>query len=299
MLCGISEMERENPKNIKFLNRQNLKYQFDIVKLEELYQRTDLDHSIEHHHKVEFYILLFIEKGLGHHTIDFTDYTCEKGTLLTIRKDQIHKFFKSKTLKGLLLIFTDEFLVSFLEKMEAQKTMLLFNELLSVPKLQLNNVNFLTVHQIIKRIEYEYFTINDDHSLSVIRSELNILTTHVLRLKEKDKKLSIDKKYLKEFVELQNLVEKNVNTTTKVKDYAGLMGVSTKTLNAVTKSIVHKSAKAFIDEICTKQIKRLLLNTKLSIKEIAYKSGFEETTNFYKYFKRQTQNTPEQFRLKK
>ncbi len=292
-------MKRESPKHIKFQNQQNLKSQFDIIKIEELYQRTGLDHSIENHHKVEFYILLFIEKGQGYHTIDFTDYKCKRGTLLTIRKDQIHKFFKSKTLKGYLLIFTNEFLVSFLEKMEAQKTMLLFNELLSVPKLQLNNTNFDTVNQLIKRIENEYFSVNDDHSLSVIRNELHILTTHLLRLKEKDEKLNIEKKYLKEFVELQNLVEKSVDKTTKVKDYADQMGISTKTLNTVTKSIVHKSAKAFIDEICTKQIKRLLLNTKLSIKEIAYKSGFEETTNFYKYFKRQTQTTPEQFRLEK
>ncbi len=298
-MCAILEMEGEHTKHIKFQNQQNFKSQFDIVRLEELYQRTGLDHSIENHHKVEFYILLFIEKGQGYHTIDFTDYTCEKGTLLTIRKDQIHKFFKSKTLKGYLLIFTNEFLVSFLEKMEAQKTMLLFNELLSVPKLQLNNTNFDTVNKLIKRIENEYFSINDDHSLSVIRNELHILTTHLLRLKEKDEKFNIEKKYLKEFVELQNLVEKSVDKTTKVKYYADQMGISTKTLNTVTKSIVHKSAKAFIDEICTKQIKRLLLNTKLSIKEIAYKSGFEETPNFYKYFKRQTQTTPEQFRLEK
>lgn len=288
---------KEKTKHIKFDNQQNLKSQFDIVRLEELYQRTGLSHSIEAHHKVEFYILIFIKKGQGYHTIDFTDYKCVKGTLLTIRRDQIHKFFKSKTLKGVLLIFTNQFLVSYLEKMEAQKTMLLFNELLSIPKLQLDDASFNSVNQLIKRIENEYFTINDDHSLSVIRNELHILTTHLLRLKAKNEQINFEKKYLKEFIELQNLVEKNVNKTTKVKDFAYQMGLSTKTLNTVTKSIVHKSAKAFIDEICTKQIKRLLLNTKLSIKEIAYKSGFEETTNFYKYFKRQTQTTPEQFRL--
>ncbi|WP_144374459.1 AraC family transcriptional regulator [Winogradskyella sp. PG-2] len=287
----------EKTKRIKFQNQQNLKSQFDIIRLEELYQRTGLDHSIEAHHKVEFYILLFIEKGQGYHTIDFTDYACEKGTLLTIRKDQIHKFFKSKSLKGVLLAFTNQFLVSYLEKIEAQKTMLLFNELLSVPKLQLDNTNFNSINQLIKRIENEYFTINDDHSLSVIRNELHILTTQLLRLKAKHEQLNFEKKYLKEFIELQHLVEKNVNKTTKVKDFANQMGLSIKTLNTVTKHIVHKSAKAFIDEICTKQIKRLLLNTKLSIKEIAYKSGFEETTNFYKYFKRQTLTTPEQFRL--
>ena len=101
---------------------------------------------------------------------------------------------------------------------------------------------------------------------------------------------------MKEFVAFQDLVENNSFQTTKVQYFADKMNISTKTLNTITKSIVHKTAKQFIDEICTKQIKRLLINTKLSIKEIAYQSGFEETTNFYKYFKRQTQTTPEQFR---
>lgn len=292
-------MKNEQTKHIKFQNQQNLKAQFDIVKLEKLYQRTDLDHSIEKHHKVDFYVLLFVEKGNGFHTIDFTDYKCSKGTILTIRKDQIQKFTRSSTLKGSLLIFTNEFLVSYLEKIEAQKTMLLFNELLNVPKLQLNDINFNNVFEVIKRIESEYFNINDEHSLSVIRNELHILTTHLLRIKAKDNQVELDKKYLKEFIDFQNLVEKNVRNTTKVKDYSIQIGVSTKTLNTITKSIINKTAKEFIDEISTNQIKRLLLNTNLSIKEIAYQSGFEETTNFYKYFKRQTQTTPEQFRLEK
>ena len=295
MLLSIINM-KVKPKNIKFQNQRNLNSQFDIIKLQELYQRTGLDHSIEAHHKVEFYILLFIEKGKGYHTIDFTDYQCSKGTMLTIRKDQIHKFHKSSDLKGSLLIFTNEFLVSYLEKTEAQKTMLLFNDLLSIPKLQLDNQNYNSVYNSIQRIENEYFTINDDHSQSVIRNELHILTTHLLRMKSKDKQIIFEKKYLLEFISLQELVENNVSQTTRVKDFATQMGVSSKTLNTITKSVVHKSAKEFIDEICTKQIKRLLLNTNLSIKEIAYQSGFEETTNFYKYFKRQTQLTPEKFR---
>jgi len=292
-------MRNEQTKHIKFQNQTNSKAQFDIIKLEQLYQRTDLDHSIEKHHKVEFYILLFIEKGNGFHTIDFTEYECSKGTILTIRKDQIQKFTRSPNLKGSLLIFTNEFLVSYLEKVEAQKTMLLFNDLLSVPKLQLDDINFNNIFDVIKRIESEYFSINDEHSLSVIRNELHILTTHLLRIKAKDKQVVLEKKYLKEFIDFQNMAEKNVRKTTKVKDYSIQMGVSTKTLNTITKTIINKSAKEFVDEISTKQIKRLLLNTNLSIKEIAYQSGFEETTNFYKYFKRQTQTTPEQFRLEK
>lgn len=217
--------------------------------------------------------------------------------MITIRKDQIHKFFRSNNLKGSLLLFTDEFLVSYLEEMEAQKTMLLFNELLGVPKLQLKDGDFQNVQQVIDRIKEEYFKVDDKHSLSIIRSEIHILITKLFRIKANSEKIDFERKYLKDFVLFQHLTEKNITKTTRVQDYAGMMGLSTKTLNTITKSIVHKSAKEFIDEICTKQIKRLLINTELSIKEIAYQSGFDETTNFYKYFKRQTQTTPEQFRV--
>ena len=283
-------------KNIKFENHQNPNSQFDLIRLEELFLRKDLDHSPEDLHKVEFYIILFIEEGQGYHTIDFTDYQCSKGTLITIRKDQIHNFFKNSNLKGSLLLFTDDFLVSYLEDMEAQKSILLFNELLVEPKLQLVNIDFQTTYQIINRIKNEYLNINDKHSLSIIRSELHILITTLFRIKAKLQKVDFERKYLKEFILLQQSIEENVTKTTRVKDYASMIGLSTKTLNTITKSIVHKSTKEFIDEICTKQIKRMLINTELSIKEIAYHSGFLETTNFYKYFKRQTQTTPEQFR---
>lgn len=181
--------------------------------------------------------------------------------------------------------------------MEAQKTMLLFNELLGVPKLQLKDGDFQNVQQVIDRIKEEYFKVDDKHSLSIIRSEIHILITKLFRIKANSEKIDFERKYLKDFVLFQHLTEKNITKTTRVQDYAGMMGLSTKTLNTITKSIVHKSAKEFIDEICTKQIKRLLINTELSIKEIAYQSGFDETTNFYKYFKRQTQTTPEQFRV--
>ena len=283
-------------RNIEFQNQQNPKTQFDIIKLETLFDNKDLDHSPADLHIVKFFILLIAEQGHGKHTIDFTDYDCSKGTILTIRKDQIHRFHNTKTLEGKILLFTDDFLIKYLEKEEANKTLLLFNELLSDPKIQLNKLDFLNIQNILKRIQEEYFNINDNHSLSIIRSELHILITLLFRIKENNQQIKPNKKYLKEFLDLQHTVEKNAFNTNKVKDYSKLIGVSTKTLNTITKSIVHKSAKEFIDDICTKQIKRLLINTKLSVKEIAYKSGFEETTNFYKYFKRQTKTTPEQFR---
>lgn len=286
----------EPPKHIKFHNEQNPNAEFDLVRLEDIYQREEIDHEIEKIHLIEFYIILFIDSGQGKHTIDFTDYDCSEGTILTIRKDQIHKFVKSESLKGVLLLFTDDFLVSYLKNLEGQKTLQLFNELLGVPKIQLSKTELEEVSNLLERMKNEYFDLNDQHSLGILRSELHILITKLFRIKSKKEEIIFNRKYLNEFIQFQKLVETNVKTTKSVQDYAKMMNMSTKTLNNITKTVVNKTAKEFVDEICTKQIKRLLINTKLSIKEIAYDSGFEETTNFYKYFKHQTETTPEKFR---
>jgi len=176
------------------------------------------------------------------------------------------------------------------------KSLQIFNEILGVPKIQFSEKEAIEIFHLVRRIENEYFKVNDDYSLGIIRSELHILIAKLFRIKSKGNNIIRERKYLSEFINFQELVEKNATKYTKVQDYAKLIGLSTKTLNTITRTIVHKSAKDFIDDICTKQIKRLLINTELSVKEIAYTSGFEESTNFYKYFKRQTNLTPEQFR---
>ena len=154
----------------------------------------------------------------------------------------------------------------------------------------------MTINNIVNRIEKEYFEQMDDYSLGIIRSELHVLITKLYRIKSRSNQIVVDKKYLSEFIVFQKLVEDHVIRTMRVNDYADMMAISTKTLNTISKSIVDKTAKEFIDEISIMQIKRLLINTALPIKEIAYSSGFEEITNFYKYFKRGVGLTPEQFR---
>lgn len=285
-----------NLVHLKFNNQSNPKSGFDLVRIEDILGRTYQDHSPLELHKVGFYILLIITQGNGTHTVDFTDYTYKTGTVITIRKDQIHKFSIGKNSRGFLLLFKDDFLVSYLEKLEAQKSLQLFNEMLSEPKLQLSTAQFKTVSNLISDIQDEYNSTMDDYALGIIRSLLHILITKLFRIKSAQQKELSQVKYLSQFIAFQHLVEQQVAQNRQVIHYAQSMAISTKTLNTICKQIVHKTAKEFIDEICTKQIKRLLINTPLSVKEIAHRSGFNETTNFYKYFKRQLSLTPEQFR---
>jgi len=283
-------------KHINFDNRNNRNATFDILNLQEFLANEHESKFIYRHHLIEFFAIFFVENGAGKHTIDFEEFTYKKGTVFTIRKDQIHQFHKNNNAKGKLVLFTDDFLISYLNTLQSLKSFQVFNYVLCNPKIQLSEAEFTKIFGIINRIKEEYFDKNDIHSLEIISSELHILITKLYRIKSNEGQLQISKKYLNEFINFQNLVEHNVFKHTKVSFYVKKLGVSTKTLNKITDTIINKSAKKFIDEICTRQIKRLLINTDLSIKEIAFEAGFKEITNFHNYFKRHTNLTPKEFR---
>lgn len=287
-------MKKELPE-VHFDNQTNPKSFFDIVKIEDLLKR-DLDHDIDKNHLVKFYIIFFVYEGEGRHSIDFTDYHYTKGTVLLIRKSQIHKFFRSTNVKGYLLIFTEEFIVSHLNRMEALKSMQLFNDSLSFPKIELDDTEVFSDFTILlKHLELEY-NVKDPFSIGITRSVLHIVITKLFRIKAKQGDFVERKKYMSQFLVFQNLVEEDCFKSKKVQYYAQKMGVSTKTLNNIVNSIINDSAKAFIDERTIMQIKRLLISTDHSIKEIAYAAGFSDPTNFFKYFRKGTGSSPEVFR---
>ncbi len=267
-----------------------------MLRLERLLNRKFTDHRPYEFHRVDFYLLILVESGNGLHTVDFHDFTCQAGSVLTIRKDQIMKYFTDTDLKGSILLFEEEFLISYLSETEALRSMQLFNDFLAAPLIQLTAEEQGEIFDVVGRMQKEYLTINDSFSQEIIRSELQILISKLSRIKTKPMQESLSPKYLSQFIQFQGLVEEKCRESRQVNYFARLMGISAKTLNTIVQSIVHKTAKEFIVEISILQIKRLLINTSLSIKEIAYSSGFEEPTNMFKFFKKATGTTPEQFR---
>jgi len=286
---------KEELQEINFENQQDPKSYFEIIRIEELLQR-DLGHDIGKSHLVKFYVIFFIYEGRGYHTIDFTDYSYSEGTVLLIRKNQIQKFFTSPNVKGYLMVFTDEFIIGHLNKIEALNTLQLFNDSLSYPKIKFNTEEeFSDFLLLIRKLELEYQR-KDDFSTSITRSVLHIVITKLFRTKAIAGHHLKRNKSMTQFFEFQYLVEKNIFKSRKVHYYSKLMGVSSKTINNIVNSAVNNSAKAFIDDVAIIHIKRLLISTDHSIKEISYTAGFSDPTNFYKYFKKFTDKSPEVFR---
>ncbi len=78
--------------------------------------------------------------------------------------------------------------------------------------------------------------------------------------------------------------------------YADLLNVHPNHLNAVVKRITGNTASYHIQEHLLLLAKSLLTQTELSTKEIAFRLHFSEPTHFTAFFKKQTGQTPQQFR---
>ncbi len=282
-------------KEIAFKNKQDNSYRFDLVDLEDILTLNPKDHNQFDHHKISFYVIVLITHENGIHCINYTDYSYKKGTVFTLRKNNIHKFYKTNA-KGKFLVFTEDFIIQYSDKGETLKLFQLFNEMLGSPKLQLNSNDFVEIENLVGQISKEYSDLKSTYSIEIIRCLMQVLILKLFRIKSKNNHNLKGKKYHLKFISLQELIEKECFESKKVSYYAHKIGVTTKTLNNITQSVIGRSAKSFIDEIVILQIKRLLINSQLSFTEIAYQAGFDTPTNFFKYFRKKTGLSPKQFK---
>lgn len=285
----------DNFTDITFDRTKGHSLDFDIFPLENILQRTDLNHDPRKAHRVHFYVLILVTSGFGKHTIDFEEYEYAKGSVLTIRKNQIHNFHNGNV-KGLILLFTEEYVLSYLEKTSADKIVALFNELLFNQHTKLHDDELISILTLCDQIKEEFIQPIDDHTSGIIRNFLQVLVSKIYRVRSLAPDAAPDHKYTPQFLHFQNLIELHCHKFRSVQYYADKLNVTTRTLNNITHKIIDKPAKKLIDEITILQIKRLLINTNLSVKQIAYSSGFDEPTNLFKFFKRYSGQTPESFR---
>jgi len=102
-------------------------------------------------------------------------------------------------------------------------------------------------------------------------------------------KLDIIRKY-------NYLVEKNFRKQHQVKFYAEQMNKSPKTLSNLFALYNDKSPLIVIQERVVQEAKRLLFYTGKTAKEIAFYLGFEDASHFGKFFKKQTGQSPSDFK---
>lgn len=276
-------------------SRTDPRFGFELIPIKELFSapRLPADHSPFNAHRLNFYAILIVESGFVNHTVDFQQYQLSAGNALIISKGQTHSFENSNDYEGTLIVFTEEFLMSYLAGSTISQIARLFNYHLSQVQFQCPEENQAFLLGLRKEL-----------SSAMSSSKTNIiaclLAIYLLKLNEYNLEHPEISNLLhyKTFEEFRNRVERKYKISRNAKTYAEELAISYKHLNDISKAFTQKTAKAFIDDYVILEIKRKLCSSSQSIKEISYNIGFDEPSNFLKYFKKLTGFTPLEFRNK-
>lgn len=82
-----------------------------------------------------------------------------------------------------------------------------------------------------------------------------------------------------------------------VTEYADALNITPKYFSSICKQLTGKTASAIISDEVIRCARRLLRDNRYSIKEIAARLGFSNQSHFGSFFRRQTGQSPNQFRL--
>lgn len=94
----------------------------------------------------------------------------------------------------------------------------------------------------------------------------------------------------------EDLVEKNVKKEKRVMYYAGVLNIGSKKLTSLTNEVLGVTPKDVITGELLRVSKKSLVESSLSIKQIAWELGYTNVNNFSTFFLKETGVTPKEYR---
>lgn len=252
-------------------------------------------------HQYAFGMLILIVEGECTQWIDFLPVNCRVGSLVTLGPGQVHRYGNEINWEGWIMLLRSEFISAptslrphtFNFKVKELTQNIPHHIILNAPELGM-------VTQAIEQMRKDTELLLPDNSSTInallhhqgISLLLRLSITHGQNGTETDRSSSL----IQRFKAFTGLVEKHYARRHQVRWYANKLGCSEKSLTHAAVEVTGVTAKNIITSRINLEAKRLLANSTTPVALIAEQLGFEESTNFVKFFKRHINCTPGEFR---
>ncbi len=227
--------------------------------------------------------------------VDFKEYTLEKDALFFINAGQYHKFDDKGV--GTMLYYNRDFYCVEIHDKEVACDGILFHNVYEIPVIWMTQEVSGELQILIESIKAELE--NEDSSMEeMLRIFLKQIIIKATRIWKKEHQVTGDEARQEvEFIRnFSQLVEWHYKRCHTVAEYADLLNISAKALNKRLTRYTTNTPNDIIKERIILEAKRLLVHTQLSVKEIGYKLGYDDTSYFIRLFSKQAEITPQGFR---
>lgn len=255
----------------------------EVIDAEELRGRvaSDPQRGFE---RVDFQCFLFVRSGTYTHTIDFETHEGTAGSCLVIGPGQVHRFGPASAWDGWMLIVGPHHVPNAIERLP--------------PHIRTSRGIARAVVELFERVTSDASSATDPTQLDELLAIQAQLLVRRLFLGHagRDAARLIDPVMINRYREYRAAVDQHFRRWHLVTPYARHLGCSTKSLNRACRATSDVTAKRVIVERVILEAKRLLAHSSDPVATISAHLGFDEPTNFVKFFKREADLTPAQFR---
>ena len=267
----------------------------EILSANELRRRT-IDQRFRQAHQVDCYLMMLVESGRCRPVVEYTPVPETKGSLLLVRPNQALKLDLSTSWDGWIAIFRPEYLASFGNDLGGD--FFLVEEMQGLPALtQLDEASRQVLSSLLVLMREDARSSRPQPLINaMLRFQLKSLLLRVLMLSNKTRAIEPNSTEARRFRRFRALVEESYTRQHKLTHYASQLGCTVKSLSRATLGATGTSAKQYVAARITLEAKRLLTHTQMPISAIAERLGFDEVTNFVKFFKRDGGLAPSEYR---
>lgn len=278
-------------ENIDFTRFIDQPIAMEVLSIQELYEKCrKANFDLTVNHRIEFQALFIITAGKGVHNVDFKEIVLSPGVVIPLVKNQVNFFQKEPSAKGYIISFKESFLLEDV----GEKNLFHFLHLFNTQSLLVGEENIPLLLILLNSLLQLQSDSNNNLKSDLAKNLFLSLLIQIKRLTVYQHEVFQGSRF-RDFIHFKQLIAQHYQDSHDAKFYARKMQVSYKYLNDICKELGNSTAKAFLDQWLLLEIKRNLSEAKYTTQEIAYKTGFQEPSNFIRFFKRYEGVTPAKF----
>lgn len=248
--------------------------------------------AIDYAHRDDYYILLFVEKGGCRLLIDFKEYEITERTVHCILPGQVHLpvgLINGSVGWGLAvdcMVVKDEYKKMFERISLLQRETKLSDE-------AVNDLRYC-VSAIRKRLKAGRNHIED----GILHDLLAYYIGMIAEACQKNSPVLENNRPATITFQFKSMLSEKYESLKRPSQYASELSLSSVYLNEAVKKTTGLTVSECIQNEIIIQAKRLLFYSDMSIKEIAFRLGYEDWAYFTRLFTKASKLTPTQFRKK-
>lgn len=247
--------------------------------------------------RTKFILLALCTNGEAHYTIDTQEQTVKKNDVIIIsERHVIDNYRASDDISGICIVLTVKFFYETISNVGDISALFLFSK--NHPVVSISPTEADTFKSYFYMLKEKLADDDNRYRLELARTLVLAMfydmSNVIYRVQQQHAKRQTRADAI--FTRFIHMVEENFKQERRVGWYAKQMCITPKYLSEMVKHVSKRTPNEWIDRYVTLEMRLLLRNSSMSIKEIAIELNFPNQSFLGKYFKEHVGVSPSEYR---